>query len=228
MKHPRRWLLIGSITTATVGVIVLVLTTPLVSNALLLLMERSNSIPAESSILTFEPYAINDGSSNYWLYGKDRTYYYHFTYEDDAPYVYIPQDNRCPGFDRQNARTWCSALPGKARWRGGGATGVTTKTLPFGSVLLESGAGNETRTRDLNLGKVALYQLSYSRRFRSTCVEGALLCRYCCTASTGIFGRIVGRRSGPGPGPQVRRPRRTSRNRATFSLMRPWIMIKVS
>jgi hypothetical protein len=28
------------------------------------------------------------------------------------------------------------------------------------------GAGNETRTRDLNLGKVALYQLSYSRTFR--------------------------------------------------------------
>jgi hypothetical protein len=29
--------------------------------------------------------------------------------------------------------------------------------------LLESGAGNETRTRDPNLGKVVLYQLSYSR-----------------------------------------------------------------
>ncbi len=27
----------------------------------------------------------------------------------------------------------------------------------------EIGAGNEVRTRDLNLGKVALYQLSYSR-----------------------------------------------------------------
>jgi hypothetical protein len=27
----------------------------------------------------------------------------------------------------------------------------------------DNGAGNETRTRDLNLGKVALYQLSYSR-----------------------------------------------------------------
>ena len=26
------------------------------------------------------------------------------------------------------------------------------------------GAGNETRTRDPNLGKVVLYQLSYSRR----------------------------------------------------------------
>ena len=34
-----------------------------------------------------------------------------------------------------------------------------SKKLPF----FESGAGNETRTRDLNLGKVALYQLSYSR-----------------------------------------------------------------
>ena len=29
--------------------------------------------------------------------------------------------------------------------------------------LPEIGAGNETRTRDLNLGKVSLYQLSYSR-----------------------------------------------------------------
>ena len=29
--------------------------------------------------------------------------------------------------------------------------------------LEKSGAGNESRTRDLNLGKVALYQLSYSR-----------------------------------------------------------------
>jgi hypothetical protein len=28
-----------------------------------------------------------------------------------------------------------------------------------------TGAGNEARTRDLNLGKVALYQLSYSRNF---------------------------------------------------------------
>ncbi len=34
--------------------------------------------------------------------------------------------------------------------------------LPF----LNLGAGNESRTRDLNLGKVALYQLSYSRVHR--------------------------------------------------------------
>ena len=34
------------------------------------------------------------------------------------------------------------------------------KTLALLSMF---GAGNEARTRDLNLGKVALYQLSYSR-----------------------------------------------------------------
>ncbi len=33
----------------------------------------------------------------------------------------------------------------------------------FASPLFEFGAGDESRTRDLNLGKVALYQLSYSR-----------------------------------------------------------------
>ena len=34
-------------------------------------------------------------------------------------------------------------------------------SFPF--CILNSGAGEESRTLDLNLGKVALYQLSYSR-----------------------------------------------------------------
>ena len=33
------------------------------------------------------------------------------------------------------------------------------------------GAGNEVRTRDLNLGKVALYQLSYSRVLKKFCTK---------------------------------------------------------
>ena len=36
-------------------------------------------------------------------------------------------------------------------------------SVSFPSWLSKSGAGDEARTRDLNLGKVALYQLSYSR-----------------------------------------------------------------
>ena len=35
------------------------------------------------------------------------------------------------------------------------------------------GAGNETRTRDPNLGKVVLYQLSYSRTTRRAGILGA-------------------------------------------------------
>ena len=33
-------------------------------------------------------------------------------------------------------------------------------------ILEDHGAGNEARTRDLHLGKVVLYQLSYSRSLR--------------------------------------------------------------
>ena len=46
------------------------------------------------------------------------------------------------------------------------------KPLRLTSEGLESGAGNEARTRDLNLGKVALYQLSYSRMDHFGGVDG--------------------------------------------------------
>ena len=39
------------------------------------------------------------------------------------------------------------------------------------------GAGNEVRTRDLNLGKVALYQLSYSRARAEIVAPDTLLSR---------------------------------------------------
>ncbi len=44
-------------------------------------------------------------------------------------------------------------------------TGPETQTAADGRCLEDDriGAGNETRTRDPNLGKVVLYQLSYSR-----------------------------------------------------------------
>jgi hypothetical protein len=39
----------------------------------------------------------------------------------------------------------------------------TTKPRTCRGFVLKPGAGNETRTRDPDLGKVVLYQLSYSR-----------------------------------------------------------------
>src|SRR5450830_379345 len=41
--------------------------------------------------------------------------------------------------------------------------GVFTATTSYRTCRLNFGAGEESRTLDLNLGKVALYQLSYSR-----------------------------------------------------------------
>ena len=55
-------------------------------------------------------------------------------------------------------------LPGQSGFRG---LPPDKKTPVFLPRFLEFGAGNETRTRDPNLGKVVLYQLSYSRFTRS-------------------------------------------------------------
>ena len=43
---------------------------------------------------------------------------------------------------------------------------LQTFALPLGYGTIKNGAVDETRTRDLHLGKVALYQLSYYRKFR--------------------------------------------------------------
>ena len=57
---------------------------------------------------------------------------------------------------------------------------------------LEFGAGNEARTRDLNLGKVALYQLSYSRtpviadRFANRLNEQSI-CLFCRSAKLAVY-----------------------------------------
>ncbi len=45
---------------------------------------------------------------------------------------------------------------------------MQTFALPLGYGALKNGAVDEARTRDLHLGKVALYQLSYYR------IKGAL------------------------------------------------------
>jgi hypothetical protein len=81
-------------------------------NALMMLMDGVNFIPSESSIFSFKPYEINEGSSNYWIYGEDGKNYYYFSYEPAAPYVFIRKSNACPSFDRLDHATWCAAEGG--------------------------------------------------------------------------------------------------------------------
>ena len=87
--------------------------TNLFSNTFMLLTDRSNFIPAESSLLFFDPYIIDQGSSNNWIYGKDKKNYYYFSHDDDIPYIYVSKSNTCPYFDKNNYETWCSTVKGR-------------------------------------------------------------------------------------------------------------------
>ncbi|WP_235204874.1 hypothetical protein [Pseudomonas syringae] len=98
-----------------VGFIGLVMGTNLFSNAFMMLMDGNNFIPKESSVFSFEPYGINQGSSNYWIYGEDGENYYYFSYEAAAPYILISKSNSCPKFDRQDHTTWCAAEKGEGK-----------------------------------------------------------------------------------------------------------------
>lgn len=97
------------------AVLVLLAITNLFSNAFMMLMDRDNFIPAQSSIFSFDPYEINQGSSNYWIYGQDRKNYYYFSYESPSPYLFISKSNDCPMFNRQDYTTWCTAQKGSAQ-----------------------------------------------------------------------------------------------------------------
>src|SRR5260370_6544137 len=70
------------------------------------------------------------------------------------PNVSIDSLNR-PGFDGDSGRS--TREVGFTRPR------RPLAWLAYFEELLHDGAGDETRTRDIDLGKVALYQLSYSR-----------------------------------------------------------------
>lgn len=107
VMHKRLFISLGALAVAAVTVI-LAWATPVLSNAFMLLMDRVNFVPRESSIWTFEPYEINQGSSNNWLYGEDAHRYYYFTYTPDEPYRSIAKRNQCAGFDKRDVRTWCT------------------------------------------------------------------------------------------------------------------------
>tara|TARA_R110001583_G_scaffold787_2_gene7376 strand:- start:7384 stop:7596 length:213 start_codon:yes stop_codon:yes gene_type:complete len=57
-------------------------------------------------------------------------------------------------------------FPGGHAWRTLSAKSTDEKKAKQTLRFLKFGAGKEARTPDLNLGKVALYQLSYSRKSR--------------------------------------------------------------
>lgn len=90
--------------------LVIVFVTPLMENLWCLLTGRGYIIPKESSVFTFKPIVMNEGSGEWWLYGEDNKNYYYFTGEDDKPYQKISKNeaNQCPGFVVTDYKTWNS------------------------------------------------------------------------------------------------------------------------
>lgn len=86
------------------------LSTRWLSNLWLSATDREYVVPAESSALSFTPTVMNPGSGEWWLYGEDRRYYYHFLGRPDQAYRKISRDGAraCKGFDPHDHTTWCT------------------------------------------------------------------------------------------------------------------------
>jgi hypothetical protein len=95
--------------TAALLVLLILLITPVATNLWLLAIEPVYVIPAESTIFTFEPTVMNPGSGDWWIYGEDRSNFYHFTGENPSSYVSYSRKlaAQCTGFEPTNHDTWC-------------------------------------------------------------------------------------------------------------------------
>lgn len=69
----------------------------------------SYRVPARSSIFTFDPTVLNEGSGGWWIYGEDLSSYYWFA--DGAPSgplsIRKSVAARCAGFVPTDHTTWC-------------------------------------------------------------------------------------------------------------------------
>ena len=92
----------------------------------------------------------------------------------NSGFAFAVGDNTWHSVDPVGPKVQTRELQGRGHWPPGTGPGSREK----------NGAGNEARTRDLNLGKVALYQLSYSRPRRTQ----------------NFIGWAVRVKDGPGPG----------------------------
>ncbi len=83
--------------------------TPLLCNLWNVSTGRGYFIPEKSSVFSFTPLVMNEGSGEWWLYGEDRNNYYSLENDSGAAYIVFPKEDikRCLGFISTDYRTWC-------------------------------------------------------------------------------------------------------------------------
>ena len=82
-------------------------------NVFLLIIDKKNFIPKQSSILFFEMTELSSGSSEEWVYGEDRSnYYYNPWTKNKEDVIAFPKEDveKCPSFNKKNFHTWCNTV----------------------------------------------------------------------------------------------------------------------
>jgi hypothetical protein len=90
-------------------ILIIITYLPIGNNVWQLCAGKGYIIPRESSFFTFQPTVMNEGSGEWWLYGKDARFYYHFVGSPRQAYLLISRSRaeKCEGFDGKNYKTWC-------------------------------------------------------------------------------------------------------------------------
>lgn len=67
-------------------------------------------IPTESSLFTFKATTMNEGSGEWWIYGEDEKFYYHFIGDKKRAYMKVSKEKsmKCKGFHANDFKTWCT------------------------------------------------------------------------------------------------------------------------
>lgn len=78
-------------------------------NLWFLVTSATYTVPAESTIFSFEPTRMNDSSENSWVYGMDNERYY-YRRDADEDYVMLLKSDAidCSGFNEHDFKTWCT------------------------------------------------------------------------------------------------------------------------
>ena len=95
-------------------IVALGFSTELFSNLYYSIIGNGYIIPSESNIFSFKVTKMNEGSGDYWLYGKDKNYYYSSMKNlDNISYIKISKDEsekiKSAGinyFNETNYKTW--------------------------------------------------------------------------------------------------------------------------
>ena len=82
--------------------------THFLSNSWNLFTDCQYFIPNESTIFSFRPTKMNEGSGGWWLYGEDKQYYYGLNVEPGSQPEYFKQKKgeEPSNFDCINYKTW--------------------------------------------------------------------------------------------------------------------------